>query len=102
MPAIFLEHNTPKTDVPTTRHPLADEPGVLHAADSACAERPALAAPVAGPLDTAHLRSGFPPDRKARLEVCRTELGGLSAGQTVLQAPLAVDAQQRGAVSMHS
>jgi len=29
VPAIFLEHNTPKTDVPTTRHPLADEPGVL-------------------------------------------------------------------------
>jgi hypothetical protein len=29
MPAIFLEHNTPKTDVPSTRHQLADEPGVL-------------------------------------------------------------------------
>lgn len=29
LPAIFLEHNTPKTDVPSTRHPLADEPGVL-------------------------------------------------------------------------
>src|SRR4029453_16913065 len=29
MPAIFLEHNTPKTDVPSTRHPLADKPGVL-------------------------------------------------------------------------
>jgi len=29
MSAIFLKHNTPKTDVPTTRHPLADEPGVL-------------------------------------------------------------------------
>ena len=29
LPAIFLEHNTPKTDVPATRHPLADEPGVL-------------------------------------------------------------------------
>jgi hypothetical protein len=29
MPAVFLEHNTPKTDVPSTRHPLADEPGVL-------------------------------------------------------------------------
>jgi hypothetical protein len=28
-PAIFLEHNTPKTDVPSTRHPLADEPGLL-------------------------------------------------------------------------
>ena len=27
LPAIFLEHNTPKTDVPSTRHPLADEPG---------------------------------------------------------------------------
>jgi len=25
LPAIFLEHNTPKTDVPSTRHPLADE-----------------------------------------------------------------------------
>ena len=25
LPAIFLEHNTPKTDVPATRHPLADE-----------------------------------------------------------------------------
>jgi hypothetical protein len=29
LPAIFLEHNTPKTDVPSTRHPVADEPGVL-------------------------------------------------------------------------
>jgi hypothetical protein len=29
LPAIFLEHNTPKSDVPATRHPLADEPGVL-------------------------------------------------------------------------
>jgi hypothetical protein len=29
LPAIFLEHNTPKTDVPSTRHPLADEPSVL-------------------------------------------------------------------------
>lgn len=29
LPAIFLEHNTPKADVPITRHPLADEPGVL-------------------------------------------------------------------------
>jgi hypothetical protein len=29
LPAIFLEHNTPKTDVPSTRHPLADEPGLL-------------------------------------------------------------------------
>jgi hypothetical protein len=29
LPAIFLEHNTPKTDVPSTRHPLGDEPGVL-------------------------------------------------------------------------
>jgi hypothetical protein len=29
MPAILLEHNTPKTDVPATRHPLADEPAVL-------------------------------------------------------------------------
>ena len=29
LPAIFLEHNTPKTEVPSTRHPLADEPGVL-------------------------------------------------------------------------
>jgi hypothetical protein len=29
LPAVFLEHNTPKTDVPSTRHPLADEPGVL-------------------------------------------------------------------------
>jgi glycosyltransferase involved in cell wall biosynthesis len=29
LPAIFLEHNTPKTDVPATRHPLADKPGVL-------------------------------------------------------------------------
>jgi hypothetical protein len=27
--AIFLEHNTPKSDVPSTRHPLADEPGML-------------------------------------------------------------------------
>jgi hypothetical protein len=25
LPAIFLEHNTPKTDVPSTRHPLADQ-----------------------------------------------------------------------------
>jgi Glycosyl transferases group 1 len=29
LPAIFLEHNTPKADVPITRHPLADDPGVL-------------------------------------------------------------------------
>jgi glycosyltransferase involved in cell wall biosynthesis len=29
LPAIFLEHNTPKTDVPSTRHPLGDELGVL-------------------------------------------------------------------------
>jgi hypothetical protein len=29
LPAIFLEHNTPKTDVPSTRHPVADQPGVL-------------------------------------------------------------------------
>ena len=29
LPAIFLEHNTPKTDVPSTRHPLADGAGVL-------------------------------------------------------------------------
>jgi hypothetical protein len=29
LPAIFLEHNTPKTDVPLTRHPLADAPSVL-------------------------------------------------------------------------
>jgi glycosyltransferase involved in cell wall biosynthesis len=29
LPAIFLEHNTPKTDVPNTRHPLADAPGLL-------------------------------------------------------------------------
>ena len=28
LPAIFLEHNTPKTDVPATRHPLADEPHI--------------------------------------------------------------------------
>jgi glycosyltransferase involved in cell wall biosynthesis len=27
--AIFLEHNTPKSDVPSTRHPLADELGML-------------------------------------------------------------------------
>jgi hypothetical protein len=26
--AIFLEHNTPKNDVPNTRHPLADMPGL--------------------------------------------------------------------------
>jgi glycosyltransferase involved in cell wall biosynthesis len=29
LPAIFLEHNTPKTDVPNTRHPLADAAGVM-------------------------------------------------------------------------
>jgi Glycosyl transferases group 1 len=29
LPAIFLEHNTPKSDVPWTRHPVADEPAVL-------------------------------------------------------------------------
>lgn len=28
VPAIFLEHNTPKADVPNTRHPLADRPGL--------------------------------------------------------------------------
>jgi glycosyltransferase involved in cell wall biosynthesis len=27
--AIFLEHNTPKTDVPNTHHPLADAPGLM-------------------------------------------------------------------------
>ena len=27
--AIFLEHNTPKTDLPSTRHPLADDPMLL-------------------------------------------------------------------------
>src|SRR5215216_907492 len=29
LPTIFLEHNTPKTDVPSTRHPLADQPSLL-------------------------------------------------------------------------
>jgi glycosyltransferase involved in cell wall biosynthesis len=29
LPTIFLEHNTPKTEVPSTRHPLADEPSLL-------------------------------------------------------------------------
>ena len=29
LPAIFLEHNTPKTDVPLTRHPLADDASLL-------------------------------------------------------------------------
>ncbi len=29
LPAIFLEHNTPKTDVPNTRHPLADAAGLM-------------------------------------------------------------------------
>ena len=29
VPAIFLEHNTPRTDIPQTRHPLADRPGWL-------------------------------------------------------------------------
>jgi hypothetical protein len=29
LPAIFLEHNTPRADVPDTRHPFADVPGVL-------------------------------------------------------------------------
>ena len=28
LPAIFLEHNTPKADVPNTRHPLADADGI--------------------------------------------------------------------------
>jgi hypothetical protein len=28
LPTIFLEHNTPKTDVPSTRHPLADQPRI--------------------------------------------------------------------------
>ena len=28
LPAIFLEHNTPKADVPNTRHPLAETPGI--------------------------------------------------------------------------
>lgn len=28
LPAVFLEHNTPKTEIPATRHPLADAPGV--------------------------------------------------------------------------
>jgi hypothetical protein len=29
LPAIFLEHNTPKTEVPSTRHPLAEEASLL-------------------------------------------------------------------------
>ena len=29
LPAIFVEHNTPKADVPITRHPLADHPSLL-------------------------------------------------------------------------
>jgi Glycosyl transferases group 1 len=29
LPAIFLEHNTPKADVPLTRHPLADHSSLL-------------------------------------------------------------------------
>jgi hypothetical protein len=29
LPAIFLEHNTPRADVPNTRHPFADSPGML-------------------------------------------------------------------------
>jgi hypothetical protein len=29
VPAIFLEHNTPKADVPNTRHPLADRPDLF-------------------------------------------------------------------------
>jgi hypothetical protein len=29
LPAIFLEHNTPKADVPNTRHPLSDAPGLM-------------------------------------------------------------------------
>ena len=29
LPAIFLEHNTPKADVPNTRHPLADVPELM-------------------------------------------------------------------------
>lgn len=29
LPAIFLEHNTPKADVPISVHPLADRPGLL-------------------------------------------------------------------------
>jgi glycosyl transferase family 1 len=29
LPAIFLEHNTPKADVPLTRHPLVDEASLL-------------------------------------------------------------------------
>jgi glycosyltransferase involved in cell wall biosynthesis len=28
LPAIFLEHNTPKADIPNTRHPLADANGI--------------------------------------------------------------------------
>jgi glycosyltransferase involved in cell wall biosynthesis len=29
VPAIFLEHNTPKSDVPVSRHPLAEMPGLV-------------------------------------------------------------------------
>lgn len=29
VPAVFVEHNTPKGDVPTTRHPMADRDDVL-------------------------------------------------------------------------
>lgn len=28
VPALFLEHNTPKGDVPNSRHPVADQPGL--------------------------------------------------------------------------
>ncbi|WP_199441036.1 glycosyltransferase [Umezawaea beigongshangensis] len=28
VPVVYVEHNTPKNDVPTTRHPLADRPDV--------------------------------------------------------------------------
>ena len=66
------------------------------AADSAFAERPAWAGPVAGPLDTARLQSGFRPI-EARLEVCRTELGGSHPANRANSSR--VDAQLRGAVS---
>jgi glycosyltransferase involved in cell wall biosynthesis len=29
VPAVFLEHNTPRADVPNSRHPLADRPDLL-------------------------------------------------------------------------
>ena len=49
MPAIYVEHNTPKGDVPNTRHPMADRDDLLHRprhrSSTSCSGTPAPPAP---------------------------------------------------------